>query len=85
MTGAYLALMLVYGLTNLANDLWIEQVVKRGWTDWQIPDVLQPSLSAPWAALIFVAGILYVVAFRARRGDSKLTHAVEARSAASPR
>jgi hypothetical protein len=84
-TGAYLSLMLVYGLTNLANDLWIEQVVKRDWTDWQIPDVLQPSLSAAWAAMIFVAGILYVIFFRSRDGDGKSTHAVEAHPAASPR
>ena len=84
-TGAYLSLMLVYGLTNLANDLWIEQVVKRGWTDWQIPDVLQPALSAAWAAMILVAGVLYVVVFRPRGRDEKTTHAAEAQPAASPR
>jgi hypothetical protein len=84
-TGAYLSLMLVYGLTNLVNDLWIEQVVKRGWTDWQIPDVLEPSLSAAWAAMIFVAGILYVVVFRPRGGDGQPTRPVEAQPAASPR
>jgi len=65
-TAAYLSLMLVYGLTNLANDLWTEQVVKRGWTDWQIPDVLQPSASLAWAAMVAVAAVFYLVLFRPR-------------------
>jgi hypothetical protein len=77
-TAAYLSLMLVYGLTNLANDLWIEQVVKRGWTAWEIPDVLQPSASAAWAAMVVVAAAFYVVLFRprdARRSDvARLPH-----------
>ena len=51
LTAAYLSLMIVYGLTNMANDLWIEQIVKRGWTSWQIPDVLYPTASAAWAAM----------------------------------
>jgi hypothetical protein len=63
-TAAYLSLMLVYALTNLANDLWVEQVVKRGWTAWQIPDVLQPSASAAWAAMILVAAVVYLTLFR---------------------
>ena len=28
--GAYLALMLAYGLANAVQDAWLEQVVKRG-------------------------------------------------------
>jgi hypothetical protein len=58
-TGAYLALMLVYGWTNMVNDLWTEQVVKRGWTRWQVPDVLQPSASLAWAAMIVAAALIY--------------------------
>jgi hypothetical protein len=67
-TGAYLALMLVYGLTNMANDLWIEQVVKRGWTSWEIPDVLHPEASAAWAAMLAVAALIYFASFRTRSG-----------------
>ena len=67
-TGAYLALMLVYGLTNMANDLWTEQVVKRGWTSWQIPDVLHPEASAAWAAMLAVAALIYFASFRTRSG-----------------
>lgn len=66
LTAAILPLMLVYALTNLVNDLWIEQVVKRGWTDWQVPDVLEPKASLAWAAMLVAAVLLYF-AFFARR------------------
>jgi hypothetical protein len=66
LTGAYLALMLVYGWTNMVNDLWTEQVVKRSWTNWQVPDVLQPKASLAWAAML-VAAVLIYAAFLAPR------------------
>jgi hypothetical protein len=50
----------------MVNDLWIEQVVKRGWTSWQIPDVLHPEASAAWAAMIAVAALFYFAFFRVR-------------------
>jgi hypothetical protein len=58
--------MLVYGLTNMANDLWSEQVVKRNWTTWQIPDVLSPKPSAAWAALIACTVVVYYAFWRER-------------------
>jgi hypothetical protein len=63
LTAAYLSLMLVYGLTNQANDLWDEQIVKRGWTSWQIPNVLHPAASAAWAAMVAVAALFYFAFF----------------------
>jgi hypothetical protein len=66
LTAALLALTLVYGLTNIVNDLWTEQVVKRGWTHWQVPDVLQPTASLAWAAMLVAAALIYA-AFFARR------------------
>ena len=63
LTAALLSLMLVYALTNLVNDLWIEQVVKRGWSDWQVPDVLFPKLSLAWGAMLLAAAAIYVVFF----------------------
>jgi hypothetical protein len=66
LTAAFLALMLVYGWTNMVNDLWIEQVVKRGWTDWQVPDVLFPKLSLAWAAMLVAAAAIYVAFFSRR-------------------
>jgi hypothetical protein len=64
--GALLALMLVYALTNMVNDLWTEQVVKRGWTHWEVPDVLQPKASLAWGAMLVAAALIYA-GFFARR------------------
>ena len=56
---AYLALMLCYGIGNIANDFWIEQVFKRHWTSWQIPNVLEPRPTIAWAViLVATAAIL---------------------------
>jgi hypothetical protein len=62
--GAYLALMLAYGLGEVANDFWLEQVVKRGWTTWSIPDVTRPSLSVAWAVILAGAAVVYAVSRR---------------------
>lgn len=53
---AYLALLIAYGIGNAANDFWLEQVVKRGWTNWAIPSLLRPSFD--WAWLVVLAGAL---------------------------
>jgi hypothetical protein len=66
LVAAILSLMLVYGLTNMVNDLWIEQVVKRGWTSWQVPDVLVPAVSPAWAAMLVAAALCYVAFFSRR-------------------
>jgi len=55
---AYLSLMTSYGLGNMANDFWTEQIWKRGWTNWQFPDVLQPSLSVGWGLIVLGAALL---------------------------
>jgi hypothetical protein len=62
-----LALMVVYGLWNVANDDWFEQVVKRGWTNRRVPDVLRPTASVQWAILLVLAAALgAVLEYRAR-------------------
>jgi hypothetical protein len=68
LTAVYLALLLVYGLTNQVQDLWTEQIVKRGWTSWEIPNVLHPSLSAAWGAMIACGLVIYALFLRPRRG-----------------
>jgi hypothetical protein len=75
LTALYLSLMLVYGLTNQAQDLWDEQIVKRGWTSWQIPNVLHPAASAAWAAMVAVAALFYFAFFssRSRRASDAST------------
>jgi hypothetical protein len=62
--GGYLALLLGYGVMVAANDGWNEQLVKRGWTSRNLPDVITPAASAGWAILIAVAVVLYLTAFR---------------------
>jgi hypothetical protein len=65
---AYLALMFTYGLGNLANDAWLEQVVKRGWTDWRIPSVTEPRLSVAWGIIVAAAAALWATwEWRSRR------------------
>ena len=66
--GAYLALMLAYGIGQIANDFWTEQVVKRGWTSWQIPDVTRPQASAAWGVIVLGAALVYAVAARRPHG-----------------
>ena len=55
---AYLALMFCYGVANIANDVWIEQVVKRGWTTWQIPNVLEPRATVAWGIIVLSSAVL---------------------------
>jgi hypothetical protein len=61
---AYLALMLAYGVANLANDDWLEQVVKRGWTNHEIPGVLVPAANWGWAAIVVGAAAVWRLWFR---------------------
>jgi hypothetical protein len=56
--GGYLALLFCYGAGNIANDFWLEQVVKRGWTNWQIPDVTTPKASVAWGVIVLSATAL---------------------------
>jgi hypothetical protein len=60
----YLSFMAVYGLANLVNDTWTEQVVKRGWSDWRMPSFLRPAASPAWGLIAIGAVIAFVVWFR---------------------
>src|SRR5436190_7240331 len=66
--GAYLALMLAYGVGQISNDFWTEQVAKRGWTAWQIPDVTRPQASAAWGVIVLGAALVYAVSARRPHG-----------------
>jgi hypothetical protein len=58
---AYLSLMFCYGVANFANDFWIEQVVKRGWTRWEIPNVIEPRVSIAWSLIVIAAVSLWAL------------------------
>jgi hypothetical protein len=60
----YFSLMIAYGVGNMANDAWYEQLVKRGWIDWRIPNVLQPSLTWMWGVVIAVGAAIFFTALR---------------------
>ena len=63
----YLALMLAYGVGNLVNDDWLEQVVKRGWTNKEMPSVLTPAANWGWAAVLVGAVAVWALWFRQPR------------------
>jgi hypothetical protein len=60
--------MFCYGVANIANDLWIEQVFKRGWTTWQIPNVLEPRVTIAWGIIVLGAATLWLLGRRAQAG-----------------
>jgi hypothetical protein len=60
----WLLLLLVYGAVNAAQDFWLEQVVKRGWTSREIPGALEPRASWIWLVMV-VAGAVLIAADRA--------------------
>lgn len=55
-----------YGAINFAQDLWLEQVVKRGWVEWRIPSALQPGLDPVWLVTIALAGLAWWLLERER-------------------
>ena len=59
--GAYLALMFCYGLGNIANDAWLEQITKRGWTTWEWPDVTTVTATPAWGLILLGAACLWVL------------------------
>jgi hypothetical protein len=62
-TAAYLALLFAYGVGNIANDFWLEQVAKRDWTTWLVPSVLEPHLGWGWAVLALEAFVIWAAWF----------------------
>jgi hypothetical protein len=63
-TAGYLSLMLTYGVASTAQDGWLEQVVKRGWTDVELPNVTEPSPSLGWAVILITAALVHRFWFR---------------------
>jgi hypothetical protein len=66
-TSTALALLLAYGVANLIQDDWLEQVVKRGWTAREIPSFVAPQLSLGWALVVAAAIAVEFLWFRRER------------------
>jgi hypothetical protein len=60
----FLALMVAYGLGNIANDDWLEQIAERGWTSWTIPPSLEPRATWTWLAVLLATPVIWVLWFR---------------------
>jgi hypothetical protein len=63
----YVALMLVYGLANVLQDFWLEQLVKRGTTSFDLPEMTRPALTPAWAAMVATAVLIHLAAPRVAR------------------
>jgi hypothetical protein len=64
----YLALAAAYGVGNMANDDWLEQVAESGWTSWTIPSCLEPKATWTWLAVLLATPLVWTFWFRQRRG-----------------
>jgi hypothetical protein len=62
--GVYLAVLGLYGVANIANDFWLEQIVKRGVTHWEFPSMVAPRPTLAWLILLAVATVLHMLVFR---------------------
>lgn len=68
---ALVSLMLAYGAANMANDFWHEQIVKRGWTAWEVPSALEPGVRPIWGIVLAAAALLYLLGFARPAPDSR--------------
>jgi hypothetical protein len=66
--------LLAYGAANLVQDFWHEQVVKRGWTEHDIPSVTTPRVAAVW--VLVVAGTALAFALGFGRGAERAEPAI---------
>jgi hypothetical protein len=77
-TGLYVGLQLAYGLANVTNDEWYEQVVKRGWVGTSVPDVLEPTISLAWLGIVLAAALLTAAILGIGKNDGGASSAVAA-------
>jgi hypothetical protein len=58
---AWMSGLIAYGLGNIANDAWGEQVVKRGWTDSVLPSVVRPSVNWMWLVVLAAGAAIFLL------------------------
>jgi len=80
-----LALLIAYGVGNMLNDIWLEQVAERGWTSWTIPSCLEPGLTWTWLGVLLATPVIWLTWFRASAAATDgATDLHRTRSAAQP-
>jgi hypothetical protein len=67
---SYLGMMLAYGGVNFVQDLWHEQIVKRGWTDAGIPSALLPGFRPIWLVVLALAALATLALLREKKSAS---------------
>lgn len=56
---AAVSLLLAYAAVNLlVQDFWHEQVVKRGWTGWDVPSAITPGAKPVWLVTLALAVVV---------------------------
>jgi len=79
------ALLAAYGVGNMLNDIWLEQVAERGWTSWTIPSCLEPGVTWTWLAVLLATPVVWFTWFRAAAaGTDAEADLHRTRSAAQP-
>ena len=63
---AYAALLLPWGVANIVNDAWREQVIKRRWTSTEVPGVLSLHWNWTWAAVVLGAIAVFATDYFSR-------------------
>ena len=58
---AWMSGLFAYGLGNFANDVWGEQIVKRGWSGWEMPSVVRPSGTWLWLVVLAVGAAIFLL------------------------
>jgi len=80
-----LALLVAYGVGNMLNDVWLEQVAERGWTSWTIPSCLEPGVTWTWLGVLLATPVLWFTWFRAAAPETDAEADLRrTRSAAQP-
>jgi hypothetical protein len=60
---AVLAMLLCYGVAVAFGDFWLEQVAKRGWTDWTV-GIAFPALTPGWGIILAAAAAIWIISVR---------------------
>ncbi len=55
LTRGYLSLLGAYGAVNFVQDLTHEQLYKRDWVTWRIPNASKPTLTPVWLVIFALA------------------------------
>ena len=65
---AAVSLLLAYASVNLlVQDLWHEQVVKRGWAEWDVPSAITPGAKPLWLVTLALTGVVALLLGAERR------------------